>query len=318
MKGNTALRHALLAASSNRLLHTFVASSVLTRPVVNRFVAGSRHEDAVRVVGELAAAGLHTSLDYLGEEVSDAARATATTTAYLRLLRALVEAGLTGVAEVSLKLTALGQRIDSELAFEGALQIAAAAAAAGTTVTLDMEDSATTQTTLDTLERLRARFPSVGGVVQAYLRRSEDDCRRLAAAGSRVRLCKGAYAEPPTVAFVSPGQINASYARCLEVLMAGPGYPMVATHDPRLLELALALAKRYGRGPKDFEFQLLYGVRPDEQHRLASLGHLVRVYVPYGDDWYGYLMRRLAERPANLTFFLRSLTGGWRTSKVRR
>lgn len=318
MNGNVALRQVLIAASRNGRLRSFVAKSALTRPVVNRFVAGSEGEDAVRVVSELARGGLLTSLDHLGEEVTDAELAVAGTAAYLRLLAALDSAGLTSVAEVSVKLTALGQRIDPELALDGARRIAAAAAGVGTTVTLDMEDSATTQATLSALDELRSQFPSVGGVIQSYLRRSEDDCHRLAVAGSRIRLCKGAYAEPPTVAFASPKEVDASYARCLEALMAGPGYPMVATHDPKLVELALALAKRYGRGPGDFEFQLLYGVRPDEQRRLAAAGHLVRVYVPYGDDWYGYLMRRLAERPANLAFFFHSITGGWRPLGAQR
>jgi proline dehydrogenase len=178
----------------------------------------------------------------------------------------------------------------------------------GTTVTLDMEDHATTDQTLDTLARLRADFAGTGAVLQAYLRRTEGNCRELAVAGSRVRLCKGAYAEPESVAFQSAVEVDRSYVRCLNILMAGPGYPMVATHDPRLVAIAEDCAHRFHRSAGEFEFQMLYGVRPQEQRRLTLAGYTVRVYVPYGDRWYGYLMRRLAERPANLTFFARALS----------
>jgi proline dehydrogenase len=157
------------------------------------------------------------------------------------------------------------------------------------------------------LRDLRKDFPETGAVVQAYLRRTEHDCRDLAEEGSRVRLCKGAYREPDTVAFQDRVEVDRSYVRCLRVLMEGGGYPMVATHDPRLIAIAAALAERAGRTPDSWEYQMLYGVRPDEQLRLRAEGYTVRVYVPYGAEWYGYLVRRLAERPANLSFFLRSL-----------
>jgi proline dehydrogenase len=170
-----------------------------------------------------------------------------------------------------------------------------------------MEDHTTTDSTLRVLRTLREDHPSTGAVLQAYLFRTEEDCRQLATEGSRVRLCKGAYNEPESVAFQSKVDVDRSYVRCLRVLMQGRGYPMVATHDPRMVRVALELADRAGREKGSFEFQMLYGIRPDEQRRLAADGHTVRVYVPYGEEWYGYLMRRLAERPANLTFFLRSL-----------
>ena len=170
-----------------------------------------------------------------------------------------------------------------------------------------MEDHTTTDSTLEVLRDLRQDFPWVGAVLQAYLYRTEADCRDLAVEGSRVRLCKGAYNEPPSVAFASRQDVDRSYVRCLSVLLAGPGYPMVATHDPRLVAIAGALAARNRRTPADHEYQMLYGIRPDEQRRLAGEGETVRVYVPYGSEWYGYLMRRLAERPANVAFFLRSL-----------
>jgi proline dehydrogenase len=170
-----------------------------------------------------------------------------------------------------------------------------------------MEDHTTTDSTLAILRDLRKDFPETGAVLQAYLHRTEADCRALAYEGSRVRLCKGAYDEPAEVAFQSRLEVVTSYVRCLKALMAGQGYPMVASHDPRMIKIAGALATRFDRPPGSYEYQMLYGIRTDEQKRLAAAGHTVRVYVPYGQEWYGYLMRRLAERPSNLTFFLRSL-----------
>jgi proline dehydrogenase len=223
------------------------------------------------------------------------------------LLGRLADAGLADVTEVSVKLSAVGQALDESKARDNAATICAAAATAGTTVTLDMEDHATTDSTLGILRDLRADFPWVGAVLQAYLHRTEADCRDLAAAGSRVRLCKGAYKEPASVAFQSSRAVDRSYVRCLRVLMEGAGYPMVATHDPRLVAIAQKLVLDCERAQGSYEYQMLYGIRPHEQRRLAGAGETVRVYVPYGDEWYGYLMRRLAERPANVGFFLRSL-----------
>jgi proline dehydrogenase len=170
-----------------------------------------------------------------------------------------------------------------------------------------MEDHTTTDATLEALGELRRDFPQTGAVLQSYLRRTEGDCRDLAGPGSRVRLCKGAYDEPESVAYRDRREVDRSYVRCLKVLMAGQGYPMVATHDPRLVEIAGALAIRHDRAKGSYEFQMLYGVRPDEQRRLADQGERVRVYLPYGNEWYGYLVRRMAERPQNLALFLRSL-----------
>ena len=298
------LRSLILAASRNERVRRLVAEAPLSRTVVRRFVAGESVDDAVRISGELTAKGLAVSLDHLGEDTLDAAQAEATVQAYLVLLDRLQAAGLTrsGRVEVSVKLSAVGQSLDDALALEGARTICAAAQAAGSTVTLDMEDHTTTDRTLATLAELRKEFPSTGAVVQAYLHRTEDDCRTLAVEGSRVRLCKGAYREPAEVAYQGGADVDASYQRCLKVLMDGPGYPMVATHDPAMITLATA-----SRAPGSFELQLLYGIRPLEQERLVAAGHTVRVYVPYGEQWYGYLMRRLAERPANLVFFLRAL-----------
>jgi proline dehydrogenase len=273
---------------------------------VRRFVAGAGTTDALRVTKELVGSGLKVTLDYLGEDTLNADQAEHTKEEYLRLLSQLADAGLTPAAEVSLKLSALGQKFDEKLAEANARAILTAAVAAGTTVTLDMEDHTTTDSTLEMLERLRVDFPMVGAVVQAYLRRTEGDCRELRLDGQRVRLCKGAYKEPESVAYQSKADVNKSYVRCMNLLMSGPGYPMLATHDPRLIAIGEDRASWFERSPDEFEFQMLYGIRPEEQRRLAAKGYTVRVYVPYGDQWYGYLMRRLAERPANLAFFLRS------------
>jgi proline dehydrogenase len=301
------LRSGILAASRNATVERLVGGAPISRNVVRRFVAGEGVDDAVRASRELTGKGLAVTLDRLGEDTVDAGQAEATVQAYLLLLERLRAAGLTGAgrAEVSVKLSAVGQTISDDLAMEGARRICAAAREAGTTVTLDMEDHTTTDRTLATLHALRADFPDTGAVLQSYLHRTEDDCRALAVAGSRVRLCKGAYRSPESVAFPSPEEVDRSYVRCLKVLMAGPGYPMVATHDPRLVAITAELAKDRAQGT--YEYQMLYGIRPHEQERLSAQGDTVRVYVPYGDQWYGYLMRRLAERPANLAFFLRAL-----------
>lgn len=301
------LRQVVLAASRNDAVRTVVARAPVSRSVVRRFVAGEGVDDAVRTAADLQSAGLAVSLDHLGEDVRDEAQAAATVQAYCRLLGRLGEAGLAvgGRAEVSVKLTAVGLSLDPGLAAGNARRICAAAERVGTTVTLDMEDSGTTDATLSVLAAVRGSYPATGAVLQAYLHRTESDCRDLATAGSRVRLCKGAYDEPASVAFRDPAQVSASYERCLEILMTGPGYPMVATHDPALVRRASALAAT--RDPGTYEFQMLYGVRPEEQRRLAATGSTVRIYTPYGDQWYGYLMRRLAERPANVAFFLRAL-----------
>jgi proline dehydrogenase len=171
-----------------------------------------------------------------------------------------------------------------------------------------MEDHTTTDATLEAITDLRADFPWVGAVLQSYLRRTEGDCRDLATSGSRVRLCKGAYDEPDSVAFTRRADVDSSYRRCLQVLVEGGGYPMIATHDPALIAVASSLVRSSGRTSDSYEFQMLYGVRPDEQERLVTSGCAVRVYVPYGDDWYGYFVRRLAERPANVGFFLRAMS----------
>lgn len=299
------LRRTLLAAARSEDLRRLIETAPVTRGVVRRFIAGETTGDALAVCRALRDEGLLVTLDHLGEDTLDERQADKTVQAYEELLGHLGEG-----AEVSVKLTALGQAFDEDLALANARRICAAAHRAGTTVTLDMEDHGTVASTLRILAALRAEHPETGAVIQAALRRAEEYCAGLATTGSRVRLCKGAYAAPEEVAFVRPAEVDRSYVRCMKVLMAGAGYPMIATHDPRLIEIADALRLIHERGPETFEFQMLYGVRADEQHRLATTGAQVRVYVPYGQEWYGYMMRRLAERPANLRFFLRSLLPG--------
>jgi proline dehydrogenase len=287
-----------------------IEKAPVSRSVVARFIAGDVTADAVQVAGELVDQGLSVTIDHLGEDTVEQAQADGVTREYLALLAALSDAGLTAKAEVSVKLSAVGQALPGDgekLALDNARQICQAAADAGTTVTLDMEEHTTTDSTLTILEDLRKDFPTTGAVLQAYLYRTEQDCRDLAYAGSRVRLCKGAYKEPASVAYQDKTDVDRSYVRCMKILLGGEGYPMLATHDPRLIEIAGSLAARYRRDQGSYEYQMLYGSRPTEQLRLVQSGETTRVYVPYGEDWYGYMMRRMAERPANLSFFLRSV-----------
>jgi proline dehydrogenase len=302
------LRSLILAAAGNDVIRRLVATAPVSRDVVRRFVAGETTADAIAVTRTLVDQGLTVTLDYLGEDTTDKSLAEQTVQAYMDLLEGLHIEGLATSAEVSVKLSAVGQALDERLALENAARICARAEQVGTTVTLDMEDHTTTDSTLRVLGELRQTWPWVGAVLQAYLHRTELDSARLATSGSRVRLCKGAYAEPPSVAYPDQHQVDLSYVRCANLLLRGDGFPMFATHDPRLVQIIDARAEALDRKPGSFEFQMLYGIRPDEQLRLAGVGHTVRVYVPYGVQWYGYLMRRLAERPANTAFFLRALT----------
>jgi proline dehydrogenase len=300
----------LLTASRSPRVRRVVTSAPGSRRLVDRFVAGDALDDALDTSRRLVGEGLAVTLDHLGEDTMDASQAGVTRETYVALLGRLADLGLAAQAEVSLKLSAVGQALPGNgqgVALENAHAICAAAQQAGTTVTLDMEDHTTVDSTLSILRELREDFPSTGAVLQSCLRRTEADCRDLATAGSRVRLVKGAYAEPATVAYPAKADVDLAYVRCLKILMAGEGYPMVASHDPRMIKLAGVLAARHGRAPRSYEYQMLYGIRTSEQRRLAADGHRMRVYVPYGADWYGYFMRRLAERPANVSFFLRSI-----------
>jgi proline dehydrogenase len=304
------LQKTLLAASRRPGLRRMVTGNPATRRVVDRFVAGETLDDALGAVGRLTADRIKVTLDHLGEDITSRAEAIGTRDAYLRLLEALAPLQLGRAAEVSMKLSACGQGLPvggHDFAVETVRPVVEAASSIGTTVTLDMEDHRTVDSTLAALADLRKEHPATGAVLQAMLFRTEEDAKALAVTGSRVRLVKGAYDEPPTVAHRKKKDVDAAYARCLEILMAGPGYPMVGTHDPAMVTRAHELAAQHSRAADSWEIQMLYGIRPDEQRRLALAGTTVRAYVPYGSDWYAYFMRRLAERPANVGFFLRSL-----------
>jgi proline dehydrogenase len=307
------LRQALLALSASSQARDLIMATPLTRDVVARFVAGETADDALAATGRLITSGRLVTIDFLGEDTADREQAAAVADEYIRLLGQLSAAELSaqGRAEVSVKPTAVGLGLaehGEKTALENITRIASAARNAGTTVTLDMEDHSRVDATLRLVQELRSDFPDLGCVIQSYLHRSAADCQALAAAGSRVRLCKGAYQAPGGIGMASRAEVARSYARCMRILLEGPGYPMLATHDPRLIRIAGTKAGVLGRQPGSFEYQMLYGIRPAEQLRLARAGAQVRVYVPYGSDWYGYLVRRLAERPANLAFFLRALT----------
>src|SRR3954453_14574542 len=304
------LSRPLLMLSRSQRVKQLVTTMPVSAAIVRSYVPGETTESVVEATAHQADDGIRGTLDFLGEDTTDTEQADATVMAYLDVLQQLSAIGLTRMAEVSVKLSAIGQALPDQghkVALENARTICRAARNAGTTVTLDMEDHTTTDSTLAILRDLRKDFPETGAVLQAYLHRTEADCHALAYEGSRVRLCKGAYNEPEEVAFQSDVDVDRSYVRCLKVLLAGQGYPMIATHDPRLVEIASTLASRYGRDQGSYEFQMLFGIRPEEQRRLVKAGERVRVYIPYGEEWYGYLMRRLAERPQNLTFFLQSL-----------
>ncbi|MFJ9566440.1 proline dehydrogenase family protein [Streptomyces fuscichromogenes] len=299
----------ILAASRSDRMRRLISAAPVTKQVVDRFIPGESVDDIVPIIEELTGRGLELTMDVVGEDITTPEQAAAARDAYLALIDRLRELGLGERVEMSVKLSMFGQALAGghELALANVRPVVEAAAAIGTTVTLDAEDHTTLDSMFAIHEELRRDFPQTGCVIQAYLFRTEADARRLAAAGSRVRLVKGAYKEPAEVAYQQKSEIDKAYVRVLRILMRGEGYPMVGSHDPRLISIAQELARRAGRKPDEYEFQMLYGIRSDEHLRLAAEGHRMRVYTAYGTDWYGYFMRRLAEKPANLRFFLRSM-----------
>jgi proline dehydrogenase len=299
----------ILAASRSDRMRRLISAAPVTKQVVDRFIPGETVDDVLPIVKDLADRGLELTMDVVGEDITTPEQAAAARDAYLELIERLGPLQLGTRAEMSVKLSMFGQALEGghELALANVRPVVEAAAAIGTTVTLDAEDHTTLDSMFAIHEELRKDFPQTGCVIQAYLFRTEADARRLAESGSRVRLVKGAYKEPASVAYQDKREIDKAYVRILRTLMEGDGYPMVATHDPRLVAIAEELARRAGRKNDQYEFQMLYGIRTEEQQRLAAEGHRVRVYTAYGTDWYGYFMRRLAEKPANLRFFVRSL-----------
>ncbi|MFF7643399.1 proline dehydrogenase family protein [Streptomyces canus] len=299
----------ILAASRSDRMRRLISAAPVTKQVVDRFIPGETVDEIVPIVQELTSRGLELTMDVVGEDITTPEQAEAARDAYLALVDRLGTLELGTRAEMSVKLSMFGQALPGghELALANVRPVVEAAAAIGTTVTLDAEDHTTLDSMFAIHEELRKDFPQTGCVIQAYLFRTEADARRLAAAGSRVRLVKGAYKEPAEVAYQQKHEIDKAYVRALRILMEGEGYPMVGSHDPRLISIAQELARQAGRKPDEYEFQMLYGIRGDEHLRLAAEGHRMRVYTAYGTDWYGYFMRRLAEKPANLRFFVRSM-----------
>ena len=296
----------LILAVANRPFVRKLATGRAGRLVARRFVAGEDIEDALKAVKALNERGMTASLDYLGENVRDAAAANAAAVTYRAAIERVEAAGLR--ANLSMKLTQLGLDLDPEVAIGNAAVAVARGAEADTTVTLDMEDHRYTDPTIDTCLRLAHRYEGrVGVAIQAYLYRTPEDLERLIEGRVHVRLCKGAYREPRRIAYTRKADVDRSFARLLVRLLEAGAYPMIATHDERLIRFAIEQVATLRRDRETFEFQMLYGVRRDLQERLVRDGYRMRVYVPFGTEWYPYFMRRIAERPANVKFFLRQL-----------
>lgn len=301
----SAFGRAVLAATHNPLTRRIFTGTPPGRALAHRFVAGDTLDQAVRAAIEIAGRQMSISLDLLGEEVTDAGTAEAALQGYLECLDRIGAEGLP--ANISVKLTQLGLSVDFDLARDALSRLAGSASELGLTVTVDMEDSRFTQATLDLYAEAQAEHGNLGVCLQAALRRTPDDLARIGGLGGHIRLCKGAYVEPQEAAFQTKDEVDAAFLRLLEPLMRNEAVrPAIATHDDRMLERAVHLAA--GRSAP-FEFQMLYGVREERQRRLVEAGHDLRVYVPYGSEWYAYLTRRLAERPANMMFFVRALIG---------
>jgi proline dehydrogenase len=301
------LRNSLLYLSRQPQLFRFVRKNRFAKAMASRFVAGETVDAAVAAVQRLNATGISASLDLLGESVTNEAEARAAGEQYVGLLDAIAHHKLD--ANVSVKLTAMGQDISDDLCESIMGAILDRARQHASFVRLDMEGSAHTQRTLDFFERrLYPRYPdNVGIVLQSALRRTWTDVERAISLNCRVRLCKGAYLEPATVAFPEKADVDRNYVTCMQALMERGRYPALATHDPEIISIAKAYAAQHGIERSRFEFQMLYGVRRDMQEQLARDGYRLRVYVPFGTQWYPYLMRRLAERPANLAFMTGSI-----------
>ena len=299
------MRSFLLHISESKRLAPLIMHNGLSRRVARRFVAGETLDDAVEVARNVNSAMQLASLDLLGENVSNKAGARQAAENYLAIFERIEREKLD--SNVSLKLTQLGIDLDESLCQELLEKIVARAAAQGNFVRIDMEGSPYTERTVEIAKRVRAKYAAVGTVMQAYLYRTERDVLDLIAAGCRIRLCKGAYKEPPDVAFPKKSDVDANYVKLMKLLLPSGIYHGIATHDPAMIDATKDFAREKNIGREKFEFQMLYGIRTDLQKQLVRDGFRLRIYIPYGTDWFPYFMRRLAERPANLTFFLRNL-----------
>ncbi len=299
-------RSAFLYLSSNRAARRIVAgSNLIWNAVGSRFVAGERLEDAIKAALELGRRGADVELDYLGENVQDLPQARAAGEVYLDLLERLKAAGLT--SHISLKLTQMGLDVDADLCRSNLEAVVGRAEALGSFVWIDMEGSDYTDRTIETYLQLRAGHPGLGIALQAYLYRAKADLHRILSAGGTVRLTKGAYNEPASIAYPSKRDVDLSFQRLSELLLSSGTFQAIATHDEKMIRHAIEYARSNGVDRRAYEFQMLYGVRRDLQESLLREGYRVRVYVPYGSQWYPYFMRRLAERPANVFFLLGSV-----------
>jgi proline dehydrogenase len=299
------MRSFLLHLSENKRLAPLIMHNALSRRVARRFVAGESLDDAVEVARQVNSAMQLASLDLLGENVSDEAGARQAAENYLAIFERIERERLD--SNVSLKLTQLGIDLNENLCQELLEKIVAQAATRGNFVRIDMEGSPYTERTVEMAKRVRAKYAAVGTVMQAYLYRAEKDALDLIAAGCRLRLCKGAYKEPPDIAFPKKSDVDANYVKLMKLLLPSGIYHGIATHDPAMIDATKDFVREKNIGRERFEFQMLYGIRTDLQKQLVREGFRLRIYIPYGTDWFPYFMRRLAERPANLTFFLRNL-----------
>ena len=307
------LRHFFIALSKSPQLQSVIVGFPVSRRAARRFIAGERLEDAIDAIRATNATGMAATLDFLGEHVDSEAEARVNADEYIRALHAIHQASVD--ANISIKLTGMGLAVDDEFCYQNVRRIVQVAAELGNFVRIDMEDSPVTDRTIAIYERLRTEFFNTGLVVQAYLYRTESDVRRLMEAGrGHFRLCKGAYDEPPTVAWQEKAEVDASLVSLMMLMLdsrdAYPGvYPALASHDHMIINWVKAYTYHQQIPANRFEFQMLYGIRRDLQQKLADQGYRMRVYIPYGTRWYPYYMRRLAERPANVVFFARAMVG---------
>ena len=303
-------RSALIWLSRQEGLKDFATSFRLFKKLTTRFVAGDTVDEVIPIIREINRENGTASFDHLNESVESAAEAEREVEEYLNILAKIDEQKIR--SNVSIKLTQFGLGLDPELAYRNARRVVEEAHRRGNFVRVDMEDSSVTQTTIDIFKRLRAEFGlnDVGIVLQSYLYRTFADAQELIKLPARIRICKGAYFEPPEVAYAEKKDVDANYVKVMQVLLSSGIYHGIATHDPKMIDATIDFAQREGIGKEKYEFQMLFGVRRDLQHQLARDGFNMRVYVPYGKHWYPYFMRRLAERPANIWFVLKNLAKG--------
>ncbi len=303
-------RSALIYLSQQEGLKDFATRFRPFKKLTTRFVAGETVDEAVKAIQKINADGCSASFDHLNESVNSSDETGAEVAEYLQILEQIDTTGID--SNVSIKLSQFGLEIDSELAFKNARLVVEDAARRGNFVRIDMEGSKVTQATIDIFKRMRAEFGlnDVGIVLQSYLYRTFEDARQLLTLPARIRICKGAYSEPPEVAYPDKKDVDENYIRVMKLLLSSGGYHGIATHDPKMIGATIEFAQKEGIGKEAFEFQMLYGVRRDLQTKLARDGYNMRVYVPYGKHWYPYFMRRLAERPANIWFVMKNMFKG--------